>query len=193
MLSSVRLPSPQASEEVSIALPSGGALPCRVRSYTGPLVLDSDPNPNLLRGDRAVLRRVWDGQTYLFPETILKASPLTLTYSCPEVVREPRVRACVSLVYAVSGGPPQKTRMVDLSSGGLCFHAWPPLPDVGTELDLEFDLYPVGQVRARGAIVRVYGRTNRWPEVGVRFLHVCPQGAWAIAAWLRVASAGRFA
>jgi len=72
-----------------------------------------------------------------------------------------------------------------VSAGGMCFHAWPPPPGEGSELDLEFELYPFGVVRARGVVARVYGWIPQWPEVGVRFVEVSPEGRRVIAAWMR--------
>lgn len=184
-LSCVRLPAPRAGEEVSVRLPSGRVLSCAVRSYDGVLVLSCGRVPGVSAGDRMVLRRVRDGQVYLFPEEVVAASPLTLTRSCPVVVREPRVPAVVSVVYGPPGGPCEKTRVVNVSLDGMCFHAWPPAPKEGLELDLEFELYPFGVVRAWGAVARVYGWSPEWPEIGARFLEVSPEGRRAIAARLR--------
>ncbi|MEW5935447.1 MAG: PilZ domain-containing protein, partial [Bacillota bacterium] len=183
----VRLPVPRAGEEVSVRLPSRRVVSCAVRSYDGVLVLSCGRVPGVSVGDRVVLRRVRDGQVYLFPEEVVGVSPLALTCTCPVVVREPRVPAVVSVLYGPPGGPCEKTRVVDVSPGGMCFHAWLPPPREGSELDLEFDLYPLGIVRARGAVARVYGWIPQWPEVGVRFLEVSPKGRQAIFAWMRCA------
>lgn len=184
VLSCVRLPAPRAGEEVSVRLPSGRVFSCAVRSYDGVLALSCGRVPGVSPGDRVVLRRVRDGQVYLFSEKVVAVSPLTLTCSCPVVVRERRVPAVVSVLYGPPGGPYEKTRVVDVSSGGMCFRAWPPAPEEGSELDLEFDLYPYGVVRARGLVARVYGWSPEWPEVGVRFLQVQPEGRRAVAAWV---------
>lgn len=182
--SCVRLPAPRAGEEVSLRLPSGRVLSCRVRAYDGVLVLSCGRVPGVVAGDRVVLRRVRDGQVYLFPEEVVGVSPLAVTCACPVVVREPRVPAVVSVLYGPPGGPYEKTRVVDVSSGGMCFYAWPPAPEEGSELDLEFDLYPFGVVRARGVVARVYGWSPDWPEVGVSFLEVSPEGKRAVSAWV---------
>lgn len=180
----VSLAAPQVGEEVSLRLPSGRVLSCRVRSYDGALVLSCGRVPGLRAGDRVVLRRVRDGQVYLFPEEVVGASPLAVTCTWPVVVREPRVPAVVSVLYGPPGGPREKTRVVDVSSGGVCFHAWPPAPAEGCELELEFELHPFGVVRARGVVVCVYGWTPGWPEVGVRFGEVSPEGERALSAWV---------
>jgi c-di-GMP-binding flagellar brake protein YcgR len=91
----------------------------------------------------------------------------------------------VSVDYGFRGGPRERTRVVDVSAGGMCFHAWSPVPDKGSELDLEFDLYPFGLVRTRGLVAQVYGWSPGWPEVGVRFLEVSPEGRRALSAWVR--------
>jgi len=190
----VRLPPPEAGERISLSLPSGAVLSCVVRSYretAGVLALACDGRVAALSGDRAVLRRVRDGQVYLFPEQVVEVSPvLVVTCSRPDVTREPRVQVSAPLVYALSGGVPQTTCTVDLSSGGLCFHAWPPPPAEGATLDLELALHPVGLVRARAAVVRVYGRRVGWPETGARFLEMCPRSARTLAFWLKAASPG---
>ena len=185
VLSCVRLPAPRAGEEVWVRLPSGCVLSCAVWFYDGVLVLSCGRVSGVVVGGRVVLRRVRDGQVYLFPEEVVDVSPLALTCTCPVVVREPRVPAVVSVVYGPPGGPYEKTRVVDVSSGGMCFHAWPPPPGEGSELDLEFELYPFGVVRARGVVARVYGWIPQWPEVGVRFVEVSPEGRRAVAAWVR--------
>ncbi|MEW5934986.1 MAG: PilZ domain-containing protein [Bacillota bacterium] len=183
-VSCVRLPAPQAGEEVGLRLPSGCALSCRVWFYREFLVLRHPWVPGLAPGDRVVLRRVRNGQTYLFGEKVVKQSPLTVTCSCPTVVREPRTRAVLSVLYGPPGGPRRKTRVVDVSMGGMCFHAWPPAPEEGCELDLEFDLYPCGSIRARAAVAQVYRWSPAWPEVGVAFLEMLPEATETLSSWL---------
>ena len=185
--SCVRLPVPQEGEEVWVRFPSGRVVSCRVGAYDGVLVLRCGPVPGVVPGDPVVLRRLAGDQVFLFREKVVGVSPLAITCSSPVVVRESRVPAVVSVVYGPPGGPYEKTRVVNVSSGGICFHAWPPAPEEGSELDLEFDLYPFGIVRARGVVARVYGWSSEWPEVGVRFLEVPPEGRRAVLAWIRCA------
>lgn len=186
----VNLPGPQVGEEVSLRLPSGRVLSCRVRSYDGVLALSCGRVPGVRAGDGVVLRRVRDGQVYLFPEEVVGASPLAVTCTCPVVVREPRVPAVVSVLCGPPGGPREKTRVVDVSLGGMCFHAWPPAPPEGSDLDLLFDLHPFGVVRARGVVARVYGWTPGWPEVGVRFVELSAEGEGVLSAWVRCGGGG---
>ncbi|MEW5936068.1 MAG: hypothetical protein AB1816_21000, partial [Bacillota bacterium] len=54
------------------------------------------------------------------------------------------------------------------------------------ELDLEFDLYPCGGIRARAAVVQVYGWSPAWPEVGVAFLEMLPEATETLSSWLSV-------
>lgn len=77
-----------------------------------------------------------------------------------------------------------------ISSPGTCFRASEPVPQPETELDLEFELYPHGEVRARAVVRQVHGWTPGWPEVGVEFADVSGESQRALLFFLRERGAG---
>ncbi|MDI6824695.1 MAG: PilZ domain-containing protein [Bacillota bacterium] len=166
----VSLALPRLYERVQLRFPSGAVHGCRVIRYDGELVLRPEVKLCAEPGQEVVLRRLLDGQAYLFSGRVVSVSPLRVTCSVPVVTRLLRRQVVASVVYSIPGGVPRKTRLVDVSVGGLCFHAWPPAPPVGEELEVEFELFPYGEVSARAVVRQVYGWTLFWPEVGVELL-----------------------
>jgi len=176
---------PRAGERVKLCLPSGQCVSCRVTRYDGLLALrPAQPVRGVAGGPVVLERRVRD-QVFWFRETLQSVTPLAVTCTVPAVQREMRVPVVLSVAYRVPGCEPVKTRMVDISSRGMCFHAWEPVPRPGAELDLEFELYPHGLVRARAVVRQVYGWTPGWPEVGVEFADIGGESGRILAAFLR--------
>lgn len=181
----VSLDLPKAGERVKLCLPSGQCVSCRVTRYDGLLALrPAQPVRGVAGGPVVLERRVRD-QVFWFRETLQSVAPLSVTCTVPAVQREMRVPVVLSVAYRVPGCEPVKTRMVDISSRGMCFHAWEPVPRPGEGLDLEFELYPHGLVRARAVVRQVYGWTPGWPEVGVEFVDIGGEGGRILAAFLR--------
>jgi len=176
---------PRAGERVKLCLPSGQCVSCRVTRYDGLLALrPAQPVRGVAGGPVVLERRVRD-QVFWFRETLQSVTPLAVTCTVPAVQREMRVSVVLSVAYRAPSCGPVKTRMVDISSRGMCFHAWEPVPRPGAELDLEFELYPHGLVRARAVVRQVYGWTPGWPEVGVEFADIGGESGRILAAFLR--------
>jgi hypothetical protein len=181
----VSLGLPGAGERVKLCLPSGQCVSCRLVRYDGLLEVRPAQPVRGAAGDPVVLERRVRDQVFWFRETLQSVAPLMVTCTVPAVQREMRVPVVLSVAYGAPGCERAKTRMVDISSRGMCFHAWPPVPQPGTELDLEFELYPHGDARARAVVRQVYGRMPEWPEVGVEFVEVGGEAARVLAAFLR--------
>lgn len=176
---------PRRGERVELCLPAGQYASCRVVRGDGLLLLRPRTHVQVAPGDQVVLERRARDQVFWFRERVECASPLQVSCTVPELQREMRLPVVLSVVYRAPGCEPVKTRVHDLSSRGMCFHAWWPVPQPGAELGLEFDLYPCGEVRARAVVRQVYGWTPRWPEVGVEFVEIDREGESALDRYLR--------
>ncbi|MFZ5768616.1 MAG: PilZ domain-containing protein [Bacillota bacterium] len=176
---------PRRGERVKLCLPAGQYASFRVVRGDGVLLLRPRTHVQVAPGDQVVLERRARDQVFWFRERVECTSPLGVTCAVPALERETRLPVVLSVVYRAQGCEPVKTRMVDLSSRGMCFHAWEPVPRPGAELDLEFELYPHGDARARAVVRQVYGWTPGWPEVGVEFVEVGREAARVLAAFLR--------
>lgn len=176
---------PRAGERVKLCLASGQYVAGQVSRYDGLLVLRPARPVRGAAGAPVVLERRVRDQVFWFRESLRSVAPLAVTCAVPVVQREMRVPVVLSVVYQERGRGPVKTRMVDISSRGLCFHAWEPVPQPEEEIDLEFELYPYGEVRVRGVVRQVYGWTPRWPEVGVEFADLSGESQRVLAAFLR--------